>query len=177
MNKYILTICVIIVLCLVMGCTNEENVALESYDDEKSNEIYSAPVVLDEGPSGTMDIPWVGVKVLELDAKHHWTMPANVSRVMVNVTLSGPARSMELSTGTGECPHSGMMLNDTIGGEDTLSVTYQAPENETLVEGQWFAHISLQDPSSHRGDSFTYVFSVTLFSPIELDCEDDVCPT
>jgi len=70
-----------------------------------------------------------------------------------------------------------MMLNATTGGEDLLSVTHEASGNETLAEGQWFAHLSLPDASSHRGDTFSYTFAVTVFSSAELECEEEVCPT
>ena len=87
-----------------------------------------------------------------------------------------PVWDIELSIGTGDCPHSGMMMNSTQGGGGELSTEYWVGKDDSLDPMQWFCHLALPDANTHRGESINYVFEVTLFSYEEIDCEGDVCP-
>ncbi len=172
-------ISILVVIGIIsMGCIGDKEPS-GSIDNnaELPLTLQSTPVSLNEGASGSIEIPLIGANFVDTDVKHHWDMSNNVTKVMVNVTLSGPSRTIELSTGTGDCPHSGEMLASTTGSEDMLSVTFEAEANSTLQETMWFCHLALSNQGSHRGDTINYVFTVTLFSYGELECEDEVCPT
>ncbi len=163
---------------LTAGCIGggDEDGATSKGTDDLVLELISHPIALEEGQTGSLDVPFIGINFLDTDVKHHWDMPANVTGVMVNVTCSPSSWNIELSIGTGDCPHSGKAMNTTNGNSGELSVQFWTRGNNSLELGQWFCHIAPEDASSHRGQSLQYVFEVTLFSYEEIDCEGDVCP-
>jgi len=167
-----------IVLSLVLsGC-------LGSGDDDGNDDtllevekhLSSAVIPLDEGQTGSLDVPLVGLMFVDTDVKHHWDMPQNISGIRVNLTCSDPSWDVELAIGTGDCPHSGMAMNTTNGPSGELSIEYWVTGDDSLQTGQWFCHIASNDMTSHRGESLNYVFEATLFSYEEIDCHGDVCP-
>lgn len=166
-----------LLLVLASGCLDEEGSDGRPLDMGSENKnLVSIPIALDEGQTGTISIPFLGVNFLDTDVKHHWNMPTNVSGVRVNLTWQDQGWDLELATGTGECPHQGTLLASSTGSSGELSVEYFAGENETLQNIQWFAHIAVMDASSHRGDSMDFIFEVTLLTYDKEACEGDVCP-
>lgn len=175
-SLYLAPVAIISLLLFSAGCFEKE------LDDEGHNTqiplktLSSYPVALEEGQTGTLSLPFIGVNLVETDVKHHWDMPENVTGVVVNVSWMESGWDVELSTGTGDCPHSGMSMAEETGSSGQISVEYSAPGNQTLETGQWFCHIAVLDLNSHRGGSLNYVFEVALLSYEEVDCEEDVCP-
>jgi hypothetical protein len=162
---------------LLSGCIGKDEGGNEGpIDGEETGTMTSHPIGLDEGQTGDMSIPLIGVNFVDTDVKHHWDMPQNVTGVRVNVSWSGASWDVELAIGTGDCPHSGMQLNSSTGGGGQLSTEFWVHKDDSLDMTQWFCHLTLPDPGAHRGESINYVFEVTLFSYEEIDCEGDVCP-
>jgi hypothetical protein len=175
--RYSLPILVIVTTVFFAGCIEDQGKGSgDGIDSETEKTLISAPMGLDEGQTGTMSVPYVGVNIVDLDVKHHWNMPMNISGMRVNVSWTGASWDVELSIGTGDCPHSGMLMNSTQGGSGELSMEFWTSEEDPLETSQWFCHLGLPDTSGHRGESINYVFEVTLFSFEEIDCEGDVCP-
>ncbi|MGA1821200.1 MAG: hypothetical protein ACMUIG_01580 [Thermoplasmatota archaeon] len=170
-----LAIAVVIMTTLItLGCLDGSDDAFDPAGSEVEMQISSSKIPLDEGQTGEMSIPYIGVNFVELDVKHHFDMPENITRIMVNVSWTGADWDLVLSTGTGDCPHSGVEMNSTRGSGRFLSVEYSCDDG--LSEEQWFCHLALDDPGSHRGESISYVFDVTLYSYQEIECDDGVCP-
>lgn len=161
---------------LTAGCLEGETDSITVIEEEGQLELHSEKIPLNEGNTGEAQIPLVGVNFVDTDVKHHWGMPSNISGIMVNVSWEGSGWGIELAIGTGDCPHSGRTFNTTHGTSGDLSVRYRVEGNESLEMTQWFCHLAMDDPSSHRGETFSYVFDVTLFSYQEIDCEGGVCP-
>lgn len=119
-------------------------------------------VTLDEGNTGTISIPIVGAAIVETDVKKHWDMPSNITKVTANLTWDKSGWDLEFSIGTGECPDNGETKASKEGNNGIISIEYSAI-NGTLEEGQWFAHVRVKDPTSHRGDSLDFTITVVLY--------------
>jgi len=167
---------IVVLFIMAAGCLDSEEGSDVPISGETEKVLASYPVALDEGQTGSLSVPFVGLNFVDTDVKHHWDMPENITGIMVNVSWQSSGWDVELATGTGECPHSGMSKADESGTTGMISIEYNAPENQTLEIGQWFCHITVNDLTSHRGDSLNYVFEVKLLSYDEVHCEDDVCP-
>jgi len=173
---YIVLAAVLVTVITTLGCIEGPDDALNPAGGEAEMEISSSKIPLDEGQTGDMSIPYLGVNFLETDVKHHFDMPVNITRVVVNVSWTGSDWDLILSTGTGDCPHSGVELNSTQGSGKFLSVEYSTSNEEGLSTDQWFCHLALENPGSHRGESISYMFDVTLYSHQEIECDEGVCP-
>lgn len=172
-----ISLALVIVTIALSGCLGSG----DDYGDpdvkvQDEMQLTSAAIPLDEGQTGSLDVPLVGLRIVDTDVKHHWEMPQNISGVRVNLTCTDSSWDVELTIGTGDCPHSGIAMNTTNGPSGDLSIEYWAMGEESLQTEQWFCHIAVNDITSHRGESLNYVFEITLFSYEEIDCHGDVCP-
>ncbi len=170
MNRFWVLVA-IVGFVLTAGCIEDEERNEDDTGEEGELVLHVLGVPLDEGEVGTMSIPLIGVNFVDTDVKHHWNMPSNVTGVMVNVSWTGDPWDVEFSIGIGDCPHSGTAVNSTSGSNDQLSIQYWVSGEDTLDETQWFCHLGLENPASHRGESIDYLFEVYLFTYDE-DCGD-----
>ncbi len=170
MNRFWVLVA-IVGFVLTAGCIEDDERETDDSGEEGELVLHILGVPLDEGETGTMSVPLIGVNFVDTDVKHHWNMPVNITGVMVNVSWTGDPWDVELSIGIGDCPHEGTAVNSTSGSDNQLSIQYWAGGEDTLDETQWFCHLGLEDPSSHRGETIDYLFEVYLFSYDE-DCGD-----
>ena len=113
-----------------------------------------------EGNSGTIQIPFVGIQFLDTDQKHHWDMEADNKKVVARLEWTDTSWEFEFSIGTGECPDSGEAKKAGSGNNGTIIISFT---EEDLAEGQWFAHIRSLDKENHRGENCDYSFTITVF--------------
>ncbi len=116
----------------------------------------------DGGGRMTMSIPLVGTAFVSTDVKDHYTMPAGKKKLTVNISWDGAGWDLNLAIGAGDCPDNGVVKaskNGATSGPVTLE--FKA-DGEALPEGQWFVHAACNDPSSHRGESVTFTYNVTV---------------
>ncbi len=114
-----------------------------------------------EGNSGTIQIPFIGLQFLETDEKHHWDMEDGIKKVVARLEWTDTSWQFEFSIGTGECPDSGQAKESGSGNNGTIILNYG--DEEGLAEGQWFAHIRSLDKESHRGEECKYSLTITVF--------------
>ncbi len=117
----------------------------------------------DGGGTMTMSIPYVGINVLEVEVKDHYTMPAGMHRIVVVINWDKTGWNLELSIGTGECPTSGVALAKQTGTTGPITIEYASEDGEALTEGMWFVHAKANDVANHRGQSITFTYTVTVF--------------
>ncbi|MCK4717061.1 MAG: hypothetical protein KAT70_00215 [Thermoplasmata archaeon] len=122
-------------------------------DEELEATCEDIPIVFTDGSGGTMPIPVAGANVLETHVKHHFEMPENMTKVTVTFTWD-PTWELELSIGTGDCPHSGEELASEISSAGEATITFE--DENGLTTGAWFAHLGDTNPGSHRGESCDY---------------------
>jgi hypothetical protein len=128
---------------------------------EGNNTTCSEQLATDGGGSMTMSIPIVGTSFVSTDVKDHYTMPAGIKKVTVNISWDKTGWDLNLAIGTGDCPDNGVVKassNNVQGGPLTLE--FKAT-GDALEEGQWFVHAACNDPNSHRGGSVTFTYTVT----------------
>jgi len=118
------------------------------------------PVDCNEGNSGSIQIPFIGIQSMETDEKHHWDMEAENKKVVARLEWTDTSWEFEFSIGTGECPDSGVEKESGSGDNGTIIISYA---EEDLAEGQWFAHIRALDKESHRGEECKYSLTITVF--------------
>jgi hypothetical protein len=109
----------------------------------------------------TMTIPLVGTAFVETDVKDHYTMPAGIKKVIVNISWDKSGWDLNLAIGTGDCPDNGVAKasqNNVNAGPVVLE--FKA-DGEALEEGQWFVHAACNDLNSHRGETVTFSYTVT----------------
>ena len=141
------------------GSESKSEGVLEDEEEEVSNE-DGLDITCDEGNSGSLQIPMVGINVIESHEKHHWNMPEE--KKMINATLSWTDTSWELkfSIGIGDCPDNGEVMTSETSKSGTIELFF---EGDSLSEEQWFAHVETTDPQNHRGESCAYEFEITLY--------------
>lgn len=138
---------------------NETLVELgEHGSDECTNE--GERITCNEGDSGTMQIPLIGVQFTETDEKHHWDMEEGIGKVVAKLQWSDTSWEFEFSIGTGECPDKGVEKMSESGNNGTIVLTYK---EENLPQEEWFAHIRCISPENHRGGNCDYTIEVTIF--------------
>jgi len=109
----------------------------------------------------TMTVPLVGTAFVETDVKDHYTMPAGIMKVIVNISWDKSGWDLNLAIGTGDCPDNGVVKasqNNVNAGP--VALEFKA-DGEALDDGQWFVHAACNDPNSHRGESVTFSYTVT----------------
>lgn len=102
------------------------------------------------------------------EGDHHvkagFELPAGTKRLVARTTVSDPAWTVKLSTGTGTCPHRGVELaHATALG--TAEVALAAGELEgapaTFAPGEpWFVHTGVAEPFPAEGATATYTLEV-----------------
>jgi len=125
-----------------------------------TNATHTDQLATDGGGHMTMSILLVGTMFVETDVKDHYTMPAGKKKVAVNISWDRTGWDLNLAIGTGDCPDNGVVLasqSNVQSGPVTLE--FKAT-GEALEEGQWFVHAACNDPSSHRGESVTFSYTV-----------------
>jgi len=126
---------------------------------ESTGNCEHTPVSFMDGDSGTIDIPFVGAMVADVDAKHHFDVPSGTTKVEVTFRWD-PTWSLILDIGTGECPHNGETFASVSSRTGEVTLVYE--DSEGLPTGKWFAHLAPADASSHRGESCAYVLGAVL---------------
>jgi hypothetical protein len=118
----------------------------------------------DGGNKMTLSIPMVGVVVAEVDVKDHFTMPSNSARVVVNISWDKTDWNLNLAIGQGDCPDNGQTQAEQKNVQ-TGPVTLEFPQTcgDALSPGQWFVHAHSNDATSHRGESVTFSYTVTVY--------------
>jgi hypothetical protein len=119
-------------------------------------------VKCDEGNQGTIEIPYLGINVIDTDTKHHWQMPTNQTIVIAVLNWNNPAFNMQFDIGTGTCPHSGETMATESGNTGQLVVRYDDLELG-LDETQWFAHTKTINIDELRGETCEYTLQIMLF--------------
>ena len=72
-------------------------------------------VAFDDGDgSGMFFIPEDYTPGMEVHHKYHWTMPAGITEIMAVAQWEEPGWALEVATGSGTCPHSGV----SYGGDE-----------------------------------------------------------
>jgi|GEM_PF-2606047 len=117
----------------------------------------------DNGGKMTLSIPFVGVNFLETAVKDHYNMPAGMKRIVVNINWDKTGWNLEISIGSGECPDSGTELASKTATTSPITIEYTSEDGEPLPEGQWFIHAKANDASSHRGESVTISYTITVY--------------
>ena len=136
--------------------------------DGASGGCEDEPIIFTDGNQGTIEVPMVGIATTDMDAKHHFTVPEGVTKVEVTFTWE-PAWALTIDIGTGECPHNGEVFASKSDSTGKVTLVYEAAEG--LPTGTWFAHLSPNDASSHRGESCSYTLSAA-FCNCDGDCGD-----
>lgn len=128
------------------------------------NSTCSESLATDGGGSTTMSIPLVGTAFVSTDVKDHYTMPAGIKKVTVNISWDKAGWDLNLAIGTGDCPDNGVVKasRDNVASGPVV-IEFKA-SGEALDEGQWFVHAACNDPNSHRGESVTFSYTVTTHS-------------
>jgi hypothetical protein len=128
-----------------------------------SVELVEEEITLEEGNSGTITIPWVGVNFRNTDEKHHWDMPSGVLKVVATLTWYEEGWELDFSIGVGDCPHHGERKNGSVEDDGEIVVEYTDPGGEPLEEGEWFAHISTVNKNEKRGESCDYIIKIVVY--------------
>ncbi len=122
----------------------------------------SNELVLDGGGRMTMSIPLVGTAYVSTEVKDHYTMPAGIKKVIVNISWDMAGWDLNLAIGTGDCPDDGVAKASRNGvSSGPVTLEFKA-DGEALEEGRWFVHACCNDPGSHRGSSVTFTCTVTV---------------
>ena len=128
---------------------------------QNSSSTCSEELATDGGGRMTMSIPMVGTMLVSTDVKDHYTMPSAVKKLVVNISWDKTGWDLNLAIGTGDCPDNGAVKaskSNVQSGPVVLEVQAQDP----LQEGQWFVHAACNDPNSHRGESVTFSYTVSI---------------
>jgi len=121
----------------------------------------SDQLATDGGGRMTMTVPLVGTAFVETDVKDHYTMPAGIMKVIVNISWDKSGWDLNLAIGTGDCPDNGAALASQANvNSGPVALEFKA-DGEALQEGQWFVHAACNDLNSHRGESVTFSYTVT----------------
>jgi len=104
-------------------------------------------VTLKESAEQEMTIP-VG-PALEFDLKWHWTMPADVTRIIAVAWWTNAAFKTDLALGTGECPDNGTEAKRV--ASDTSPVVTEYKGSAALTKVMWFAHVGPTNKSEVEG--------------------------
>jgi hypothetical protein len=131
-------------------------------NNNSSNATCSQELATDGGGHMTMSIPVVGTILVSTDVKDHYTLPSGAKKLWVNISWDKTGWDLDLSIGTGDCPDNGTIKaarNDVKGGPVTLEIS---GTNGPLENGQWFVHAACNDPNSHRGESVTFSYTVSI---------------
>jgi len=124
-------------------------------------------VVFDEAPEtqgwleDTFSVPanWSGS---EIDKKYHFTMPEGVTRVMAFLVWDGESGFVfDYSLGTGNCPHSGKVMEDRADDSGEI-LLYHAP-GQAVPQGTWFVHLGALNAADMKGQSAGFSVRVILF--------------
>ena len=128
---------------------------------ESPNSTCSENLATDGGGHMTMNIPLVGTSFVSTDVKDHYTMPATIKKVTVNITWDKTGWDLNLAIGTGDCPDNGVVKASQSNAQNgPVTLEFKAT-GDALEEGQWFVHAACNDPNSHRGESVTFSYTVT----------------
>ena len=143
------------------GKATGKNSATGTNKTQGTNSTYSGDLATDGGGRMTMSIPLVGTAFVETDVKDHYTMPAGIKKVTVNISWDKTGWDLNLAIGTGDCPDNGVVKASTSNVQaGPVTIEFKAT-GEALEEGQWFVHAACNDPNSHRGGSVTFSYTVT----------------
>jgi len=128
---------------------------------QSTNSTCSENLTTDGGGHMTMSIPLVGTSFVSTDVKDHYTMPAGIKKVTVNISWDNTGWDLNLAIGTGDCPDNGTVKNYKNNVQYApVTLDFKAT-GDALEEGQWFVHAACNDPNSHRGESVTFSYTVT----------------
>ena len=125
------------------------------------NSTCSENLATDGGGDTTMSIPLVGTSFVSTDVKDHYTMPAGIKKVTVNISWDKTGWDLSLAIGTGDCPDNGTVKNYKNNVQYAPVTLEFKAAGDALEEGQWFVHAACNDPNSHRGESVTFSYTVT----------------
>ncbi len=131
-----------------------------------------------EGNAGFLSIPEDYDGTQEVDVKHHWNNPENVWRIMGLLAFWPPTREadwdLELTMGTGYCPHSGMAYPESLIIDSQSPMWVDVSFLDEMPTGQNFIHISPLNAVEHKGEYLTLVLRVFLFhDPLIVDGDID----
>jgi len=121
----------------------------------------SDQLATDGGGRMTMSIPLVGTAFVETDVKDHYTMPAGIMKVIVNISWDKSGWDLNLAVGTGDCPDNGVVKASQKNVNAGPVVLEFKADGEALPEGQWFVHAACNDPGAHRGETLIFSYTVT----------------
>ena len=111
-----------------------------------------------------MSIPLVGTSFVSTDVKDHYTMPAGKKKVTVNISWDKTGWDLNLAIGTGDCPDNGVVKASQSNVNAGPVVLEFKADGDALEACQWFVHAACNDPNSHRGESVTFTYTVTVKS-------------
>lgn len=126
---------------------------------------------LAEGREGAVTIPANFDGTVDVDAPFHWDTPSDITRVIAvlewELEDANNPWTLELTAGTGYCPHSGHTWGDHAvtgtSGPLVWDLEAAAVALTHFEEGQSFAHIKPVDAMEHLGESQAFKISVYLF--------------
>ena len=164
--KVILLVVLIVIISVpvTMSAIDLGRVIKEEYIDSNATEEDAGDGVsinCDEGNSGQLDIPFVGVNLVELHEKHHWNMPAEKTGVSAVLSWNDQSWNLRFSLGIGDCPDNGELMVSDTGSSGLIELFFE--DSRGFPEEQWFVHIETTSPESHRGESCNYNFEIVLF--------------
>jgi len=133
-----------------------------SGNQTNATNLTSNQLATDGGGRMTMSIPLVGTAFVETDVKDHYTMPAGIKKVAVNISWDRTGWDLNLAIGTGDCPDNGVVKASQANVNAGPVVLEFKADNDALEGGQWFVHAACNDPGSHRGSSVTFTYTVTV---------------
>jgi hypothetical protein len=111
----------------------------------------------DEGADHTMTIN----PAADSHLKVHWTMPANVKKVIGLLTFDNASFKMRLDVGTGGCPHSGQTAA-TATSESSPAVVEFDGKGSNLGTVMWFLHAAAENEASLEGETCKTTFKAFL---------------
>jgi len=122
----------------------------------------SEVLITDGNNRMTLSIPLVGTSFVSTDIKDHFTLPPDVGKVTVNMSWDRSGWDLSLAMGVGDCPDNGTVkasAQNVNAGPLTLEFKGGCGG---CPEGQWFVHAACNEAGSHRGETVTFSYTVTV---------------
>lgn len=124
----------------------------------------TVPDYTDGAPHGMVDIPDDYDGTQHTCAKHHWIMPAGITKVMAIAEwwpTDDTVWDMVVNLGSGFCPNSGVAWDaGTPGNTSPIVKVVENPEG--FAEETAFVHFEPEDPFQYIGKTAQYRLSVYL---------------
>ncbi|MDP8257330.1 MAG: hypothetical protein P9M14_16410 [Candidatus Alcyoniella australis] len=164
--RTLLSILMVFALC-ASAAAAEQNDEASSVADVAALIAGLDPVVLEEGGSGSFLIAADYDGSQEIDIKHHWNSDADgFGRVIAVINWEQPDQGepweIELSVGSGFCPHRGKVYGERIVSKKGPLVLDVAPEGGFPPSTLLFVHGRPMNADKHKGQHLKYRVEVYL---------------